>query len=342
MNGFVRRIAATLLLGLLVAGGLAAGPFSTRYTLKLDFTNIDGVVKGNNILIAGVQAGNVDSLTLKENTGVVTISLDDKFKPVRAGTKAIIRSLGLLGNKYIEVIPGPATGAELPSGTELSIQDTTSPTDLDQINAIFDAPTREKLKSLTLQGEIALGGRAQTLNTDLRQLRNLAVAATPVTGVLDEHQVALDRATIAFDNLTQKLAREDAALRGLVAHGASVFAVLSENDAALEGLLVHGDHTFTQLDAALSGNENNFAGFIARGPSGLRSADYSVTAAIPPAREARKIVPPLFDLLYNMQDTSVGRDGMHDPKDVNSGTQWILRPLAVICDQTPDAGPGGC
>ncbi len=145
------------------------------------------------------QAGNVQNLELKDSVGVLRVSIDPKFAPMHTDTKAIIRSVGLLGNKYLEVLPGPSQGPELKSGTELTIDSTTSPTDLDQINAIFDAPTRDKLKTLTLQGEIALGGRAQTLNTDLRQLRNLAAAAEPVTGIIDTHQVALDRATIAFD-----------------------------------------------------------------------------------------------------------------------------------------------
>jgi phospholipid/cholesterol/gamma-HCH transport system substrate-binding protein len=331
MNGWIRRLSATLLLGMLIVGGFAFGPFSTPYTLKLDFTNIDGVVKGNNVLINGVQAGNVDSLELKDSVGVLTVSVDPKFTPLRANTKAIIRSIGLLGNKYVEILPGPASGAELTSGTELGVDSTTSPTDLDQLNAIFDAPTREKVKTLTLQGEIALGGRAQTLNTDLRQLRNLAVAAAPLTGVIDDHQVALDRATIAFDTLTQGLVREDAALRGLVEHGASVFSVLQSNDAALAGLLIHGDHTLTNLDAVLAGNENHFADFMARGPSGLRSTDYSLIAAIPVTGEAKQIIPPLFELLHNMQDGSGGRDGFGNPGDTNSGTQWILRPMTQTC-----------
>jgi phospholipid/cholesterol/gamma-HCH transport system substrate-binding protein len=342
MNSTIRRISAALILGLLVVGGMAFGPFNTSYTLKLDFTNIDGVVKGNNVLVNGVQAGNVDSLELKDSIGVVTISLDPKYTPVRQGTKALIRSIGLLGNKYIEILPGAASGPELQSGSELTVDSTTSPTDLDQINAIFDAPTREKVKTLTLQGEIALGGRAQVLNADLRQLRNLAVAAQPLTGVIDEHQVALDRATIAFDTLTQGLVREDAALRGLVEHGASVFSVLQSNDAALAGLLVHGDNTFSRLDASFSGNENNFANFLARGPSGLRSTDYSLQAAIPPTAEAKKVIPPLFDLLHNMQDASVGRDGPGDPNNPNSGTQWLLRALAVVCPQAANNNGGSC
>ncbi|MFY9614278.1 MAG: MlaD family protein [Candidatus Dormiibacterota bacterium] len=326
-----RRLASVVVVLALAAGGLAFGPFANSYQVKLDFTNVDGVVKGNEVQVNGVHAGSVGSLELKDSVGVVTVDMVPQFAPLHQGTKAMVRAIGLLGNKYLEIFPGPSNGPELKSGTELTIDSTTSPTDLDQINAIFDAPTREKLKTLTLQGEIALGGRAQTLNTDLRQLRNLAVAAEPLTGVIDTHQVALDRATIAFDTLTQGLVREDAALRGLVEHGASLLSVLQANDPALAGLLVHGDHTLTNLDATLSGNENNFADFLARGPSGLKSTDYTLNAAIPVTGGAKQILPPLFELLKNMQDASLGRDGSTNPAQPNSGTQYDLRVLPVIC-----------
>ncbi|MEA2646110.1 MAG: phospholipid/cholesterol/gamma-HCH transport system substrate-binding protein [Chloroflexota bacterium] len=334
MTGWIKRLTAIAVLGTLVAGGLAFGPFGNAgYHLKLDFTNSDGVVKGNKVTIDGVDAGSVDALELRDNVAVISVTLDSKFTPLRAGTKALIRSLGLLGNHYVEIIPGPASGAELPTDSELTIDSTTSPTDLDQINAIFDAPTRDKIKAMTLQGEIALGGRATALNADLRQLRNLAVAAEPVTGIIDDHQVALDRATIAFDTLTQNLVREDASLRGLVEHGGSLLSAVEVNNAQLAGLLQHGDTSLTRLDHVLAGNENNLAGFFARQPSGLQSTDYQLVAAIPATRESGKLIPSLFDLLYDMADSTTGRDGSGNPDDPNSGTQYALRAMSAVCVQ---------
>jgi len=324
-----------VVLALLAGAGTAAFGFgSPGYTVQLDFTNADGVVKGADITINGVMAGKVDALAIKGKVAAVTASIDSRYAPLHAGAKAIVRSVGLLGHKYIDVLPGNPNGAELASGSELTIDSTTSPTDLDQINAIFDAPTREKLKTLTNEGAIALGGRAQVLNDDLRQLRNLAVAAEPVTGVLDEHQVALDRMTTAFDTFTQKLAVEDASLRAFVDRGSSLLTVVAARDAELGGLLAHGDATFKNLDVALSGNEGNLAGFFARGPSGMASTNYQLDAGIPALKVSTPILPNLFDLLYNMADTTSARDGTGDPNLVNSGTQWALRPMTTVC--TPD------
>src|ERR1700682_3194846 len=231
-------IVLVLVLGL--AGTVAAGFGQPDYTLKLDFTNADGVVKGADINIKGVQAGKVDDLKVQGRAAALTVTIDSKFAPIHSGAKAIIRSLGLLGNKYVEVIDGKGRGT-LASGSELTTDSTTSPTDLDQFNAIFDAPPREKIKILTNEGAIALGGRAQILNDDLRQLRNLAVAAEPVTGILDAHQGAPDRMPTSFDTFTQKLAIEDASLRAFVERGSSLLTTIAARDAQLGGLLAHGD-----------------------------------------------------------------------------------------------------
>ncbi len=328
-----------VILVLLAGAGTAAFGFGQPgYTLKLDFTNADGVVKGADVTINGVMAGKVDDLAVSGKVAQVTATIDSKYAPVHSGAKALIRSVGLLGHKYIEVIPGNQGGAELPSGTELTIDSTTSPTDLDQINAIFDAPTREKLKIMTNEGAIALGGRAQTLNSDLQQLRNLAVAAEPVTGILDAHQVALDRSTVAFDTFTQKLVVEDASLRAFVERGSSLLAAVEARDQQLGGLLAHGDATFKSLDTALTGNESNLAGFFARGPSGEASTNYQLDAGIPALKVSTPILPNLFDLLYNMADATTGRDGTGDPGNVNSGTQYTLRTVAAVCDTTTSPG----
>lgn len=327
----IRRV--FLLIGVLLAaaGALAFGP-ATTYTIKLDFTNADGLVQNEDVTVAGVKVGSVKALEVNGKVAVVTAEITDhRYVPLRSGTRALVRQLSLLGNKYVEIFPGPASGGELASGAELGIDNTTSPTDLDQVNAIFDAPTREKLKEATLQGQIALGGRAQTLNADILQLRNMAVAAEPVTGTLDQHQVALDRATIAFDTLTQKLVREDVALRGLVDHGANVLTALQAHDAELAGVLQHGDSSFTKVNAVLDGNENNLAAFFARQPTSLRSTDYQVSAAIPVTQATLPLLDPLFELLYDQWDASVGRDGPADPNNPNSGTQYTLRALSVIC-----------
>ncbi len=97
--------------------------------------------------------------------------------------------------------------------------------------------------------------------------------------------------------------------------------------------------TLTNVDASLAGNETSFANFLARQPSALNSTDYFLNAGIPVAKGTQPILPPLFQLLQNIQDASVGRDGPGDPGNPNSGTQHLLRVLPSLC---PVVNPPAC
>ncbi|HEV3232596.1 MAG TPA: MlaD family protein, partial [Candidatus Dormibacteraeota bacterium] len=126
--GIARRLLIVLGIFLVAGGTAAAGSGTGNYRVKLDFTNADGLVTGNDVLIHGVKAGKVESLDLGTDVAVVTVSVADAFAPLHGGTKAVVRSLGLLGNHYVEVIPGPDSGPELANGAEIDISSTTSPT----------------------------------------------------------------------------------------------------------------------------------------------------------------------------------------------------------------------
>jgi ABC-type transporter Mla subunit MlaD len=152
-----------------------------------------------------------------------------------------------------------------------------------------------------------------------------------VTGIFDDHQAALDRATITFDTFTQKLVKEDAGLRGFVAHGSGLLTAVNAHDQQLAGLIAHGDATFSRLNTALNGNQNALAGFYARGPSGLASNNYQLDASIPIVKVTQPFLPSLFEVLYNINDSSTGVVGGGDPNDPNSGSLWALRAMAVPC-----------
>src|ERR1700738_3769132 len=100
----VALIALALALGL--AGTVATGFGRPDYTVLLDFTNADGVVKGADVNINGIQAGKVNSLQVQGKVAALNVTIDPKFAPLHSGAKAVIRSLGLLGAKYVEVIDG--------------------------------------------------------------------------------------------------------------------------------------------------------------------------------------------------------------------------------------------
>jgi phospholipid/cholesterol/gamma-HCH transport system substrate-binding protein len=77
------------------------------YSLSADFQRIDGINAGGDVRISGIKVGSVTSETLDPKTYLATVkmSIDPKVK-LPDDTVAEIISAGLLGDKYVSLVPG--------------------------------------------------------------------------------------------------------------------------------------------------------------------------------------------------------------------------------------------
>ena len=133
-------------LGLLMAGILLIGEQNNlfrpmnRYSVR--FADVDGLQAGNPVQLNGVAVGRVTSIVLPESPDethlTVWIDVDRRFgQRVRKDSHARIQTLGLLGDKYIELTSGTGNAVLVPSGGEIA---TAPATDVDRlINSGEDA-----------------------------------------------------------------------------------------------------------------------------------------------------------------------------------------------------------
>lgn len=78
-----------------------------HYMVEARFESADGLMKGSDVKIAGIVVGTIDDLWLdtKYFNAVVKISIKDTIL-VPKDSSATITNSGLLGSKYIAIIPG--------------------------------------------------------------------------------------------------------------------------------------------------------------------------------------------------------------------------------------------
>lgn len=78
-----------------------------NYTLKINFDRIDGLEIGGDVKISGLKVGSVTSAEINDKTyqASVNIGIDKKIK-IPEDSSAEIISAGLLGDKYIAIVPG--------------------------------------------------------------------------------------------------------------------------------------------------------------------------------------------------------------------------------------------
>lgn len=101
-----------VLAGLVGVAGLAVKSGAGRllpaasYPLKARFANVGGLARGSPVLLAGVTIGQVKAVTLDANFGAIVELEVRQGLRLPADTMASIRTLGLIGDKYLALLPG--------------------------------------------------------------------------------------------------------------------------------------------------------------------------------------------------------------------------------------------
>ena len=77
------------------------------YSVTADFQRIDGIRDGGEVRISGIKVGSVVSETLDPKTYLATVRMSiDRNVKLPDDTVAEIVSAGLLGDKYVSLVPG--------------------------------------------------------------------------------------------------------------------------------------------------------------------------------------------------------------------------------------------
>lgn len=294
----------------LIAGaacGLALSFGAPAHTVSARFTNVNGLVTGNEVRVAGVQVGTVQSLAIVVDpaTGAqqaaVTFSVDAAHWPLHQGTRAAVRPKGVLSNVYVDLEPASPASPSLGDAPRLDTTATSSPVNLDELSNVFDPSVRTAIRTQLQEGVLALGGSGPgDLNDTLHNAGPLLGTAIPVTDVLAARSPQLDRLNGEFATLSGDLARENANLRGLIVNGDVLLGALATKQVQLQQTLVHAQGTLTTLDAGLQGSEADLRRFLHEGPAALAAARSAADLLTPLIAAVNPHIPSLDTLLYEM------------------------------------------
>jgi phospholipid/cholesterol/gamma-HCH transport system substrate-binding protein len=265
--------------------------------VRAAFQGAINVVPGQEVRLAGVKVGHVESVHEADGQAVVALAIDDAHAwPLRQGTIARLRygTTVSYAARYVELFPGPRNAPALASGAVLSSADTVTPVEFDQIFNIYDAEARRNLRGLIANGAAALEGRAGDLAGALRQS---PAAFDQLAGMMRE--LGADRNALSV--LARQGARASAALEGvdgplraLLGHLAGTFDEFAAHTAAQQASLERMPATFAttrdalrRLDASLGGLDRLISD-IGPGARGLVRLARPASDAL---RELRSVAP---------------------------------------------------
>ncbi|RFZ51653.1 mammalian cell entry protein [Mycobacterium liflandii] len=95
------------------------------------FNDVSRLKPGETVRIAGVRVGTVNSVSLWTDKKVLVKFDADRNIVLTTGTRAVVRYLNLVGDRYLELVDGPGSTKTLPAGSQIPIERTAGALDLD-------------------------------------------------------------------------------------------------------------------------------------------------------------------------------------------------------------------
>jgi phospholipid/cholesterol/gamma-HCH transport system substrate-binding protein len=217
----------------LVLGTGASGGDGGSYRVRAIFDSASFVVPGEDVKVAGVKVGTIESLDVTpDNKAAIVLRIDDPaFQDFKRDAHCTIRLQSLIGEKFVACEPTQPKGANTAPAPSLRkiargagkgeyllpVANTSSPVDLDLLNTVMREPERQRFAIIINELGVGLAGNGQQLNAVIRRAdpalyqldRVLAILASQ-NRVLAQSQSISDFIDKAGATATATAARGDA------------------------------------------------------------------------------------------------------------------------------------
>jgi len=293
-NPVLIGLVALVVLGVLLFLGFTKDiPFTRGHQVKAVFASANGLRPDAPVRIAGVEVGKVKRIDAQEggDAAVVTLQIEPDGLPLHRDASAKIRPrIFLEGNFFVDLQPGTPGAAELDDGDTISVAQTATPVQLDQVLTALQSDTREDLQEVLRGLGTAWSSRptaAQDADSDPSARGQ--TAAQSFNDAYDDLGPALRAQSQVNEALLGS--EPEADLGRLVDGAAKTAAGLARNEVQLRELIGN----FNTTVAALAARDGDLRASIRALAPTLETANAalaSLTAAFPPTRAfAREILP---------------------------------------------------
>ncbi|OQX54178.1 MAG: hypothetical protein B5M54_05755 [Candidatus Aminicenantes bacterium 4484_214] len=200
--GLFVSLALLILIIFIFAVGDLSGYFRPKgYPLYVYFDSAAGLEKKTLVRLAGVKIGRVEDIRLKKSQAEILLLIDKKVQ-VSRDSVATLAALGLLGEKYIEILPGKSAEYCQPGDTLQGL----TPVSLDRIGGQLLSVGEEIRKAGELLQEL-IGG--EETKSSLRQsFENITTFTAELKDFWHQNQKSLEITVNQSSQLTASLTRD--------------------------------------------------------------------------------------------------------------------------------------
>ena len=144
------------------------------------FIDAASLKSGDSVRVSGIRVGTVAKVSLQSNKTVVVSFDTDRDVALTTGTKAVVRYLNLVGDRYLELVDGPGSTRLLPAGAQIPIERTAPALDLDLLlgglKPVIHGLNPQDVNALTASLIQVFQGQGGTLESILSKTSSFATA----------------------------------------------------------------------------------------------------------------------------------------------------------------------
>lgn len=324
--------AVTFLYGLLTWSG--AAPWGGGYEMKVMFPTAGAMGPGATVRISGMKVGKVTSVERRGAAAVLGLRINDAATPIPEDSRAAVRLRTLVGENYVEIVPGRSRRG-LPDGGILPMSQTDDYVEADEILSVLRGKTRERARTFINGVGAGLEGRGQDLNTTLKGTAGMVQEADDVTAILanDHEQVA--GLVEHVGDVMREIGDRSASVKELATSGRQTFRALAERDEALVATLRELPSTLEQVrtTSRVVGSVSGASTPVINGLAGAVTAlAPAVTTLRPAAQQGREIMKRLSTAAPRLTKTAAALRTLGAP---SAAALPELR--KVLCELNPMA-----
>lgn len=177
LGGAVVRLTAFVVVCLLgmfaIIATFAQLRFDESTVYRAEFANVSGLRTGDFVRIAGVEVGQVKSISIQPDTNVTVEFTTDQTVVLTEGSRAIVRWDNVFAGRFLELAEGAGGTGRLLPGQAIPMSRTEPAIDLDALiggfRPLFRALDPDQVNALTGQLISAFQGQGATVNSLLAQ-----------------------------------------------------------------------------------------------------------------------------------------------------------------------------
>ncbi|MEW5766844.1 MAG: MlaD family protein [bacterium] len=193
------KVGLFVTIALLILGGLIMSLgeyhfYRPGYTITVIFKYVGGLKVDAPVMLAGLEVGEVKKMKIKDSKVHATLWLES-FARLRRDSRITINSLGMMGEKYIDITTGSPDSPYLPEGSTVIGED---PVSVGDLLLKGERIARELSQAVNVLSDMLKGGEAlEDLSAILKETRGIT---TKLNQTLEKNQ---DKIISTFDNLKE-------------------------------------------------------------------------------------------------------------------------------------------